>query len=240
MPRPSTPRSQRVLLDREVNGHCPICGNTRLVRAHTTKTYSEVGYDINYMLSICDTCEKRVEKGEISRLYLQKIKRFVKLCISENHRGVNSYCVPLDLISNNIQLGNTLISGTNIIISASNYPMIWTEIYKGIRVLNARFYDQNGTVVTAINRNIWTSERERFYKIEISKIANGCSLKIVSKKDDTKIELVCLPERLKIKNSKFYTPNGEVEILDDGSLLLNKSIILNNISISGCAVAIGV
>jgi hypothetical protein len=93
--------------------------------------------------------------------------------------------------------------------------------------LNAKFYDEGGTVTKAINRNVWSSEAKP-YIIETRNIADGVNLKISSNNDDTKICMSCTPSILQIHNSIFYTPSGKVEVSDDGEVAIGNMIISNN------------
>lgn len=227
MSRPPTPRAIENLLDREVGGKCPLCGNTPLVRAHTIKKYPEVGYDINYMLSICHNCETRVEAGKISRDYLHKIKRFLKIGLSNNGRWVNKNYLPLRLVTNCMRLGSNEADYCDSLISYRGVPIIWVEEHQGLMKLNAKFYDKRGTVTKAINRNIWTSEAKP-YIIRTENSAGGVNLIISSNNDDTRICISCTPDALQIYNSIFYTPSGKTEICGDGTVVTDTMTFSNN------------
>ena len=238
--RPPCPRGLEEKLKREVHYKCPICGaGLPLLCAHTTKEYSEVGYNYDYLLAICRTCEEKVGKGTIDRKILDVIKKRIRTSISNTNRST-PFQIPY-LISNNVYLGNNFISSTNTIISFSNLPMIWLEEINGCRMLSARFFDIKGTVVTGIDKNQWTADRERFYDFKIVHKDNCIDLKLIGKRDDMKIELSIYPDKLVVHKSIFYVPKLKIEILENGDLLIGSNKLSNNtFSNCGAAICIGI
>ncbi len=234
--RGSCPPNLEKKLNREVHYTCPICGSFPLVRAHTTKTYTEVGWDYDYLLAICGECEKRVEKNEINRDTLQIIKNRIKKSISEKER-TRPYQIPL-LNNNDVYLGNIFIRKANIVIAHNNLPIIWIENHDGVKTLNARFYDFKGSVINAIDKNMWTADRKRFYDFKVSKKSDIISIEIIGIKDDTHISLSISNLGISFGTSKFYLPNQPVQISSEGDLTIgsnrftNIGIINSNIAFS--------
>jgi len=233
MSRSSCPRKLENKLNREVHHICPICGGIPLVRAHTTKVYSEVGWNYDYLLAICVECEKKVEKGLIDRNLLQNLKNNLKLSISEDNRNTPFRISPI--INNNIYLGSNLISSTDIIFSYRNLPIIWLENIDNTKTINARFYDFKGTVVTAIDKNMWTADRDRFYDIKVEKIDSFIKIEVIGKKDDTQISMDISEKGIIFNDSKFYIPSNIIKISE--GVLSFGNVIMENCSVENCRAA---
>ncbi len=141
MSRSSCPRSLEKKLNREVHYYCPLCGGIPLVRAHTIKTYKDVGWDPNYLLSICGECENNVEKNIIPRTRLHEIKQKLRLTIPQEDR-TKPYQINL-LNTQTVFIGNNVFYTANIIFSYKRLPILWFSVKDNIRVLNARFYSKD-------------------------------------------------------------------------------------------------
>lgn len=234
--RSSCPRSLENRLNREVHNRCPICGGFPLVRAHTIKKFKDVGWNPDYLLAICDECEKKVEKNIISRAELHKIKNALKLCIKKED-GVTPFFVPPITIPNNVKIGSNLITNANTIIQYGSIPILWLTRRNEVLNLNARFFDSNGTVISAIDENLWTADRDRFYDFEVIKEVDSLKLKIFSRRDDMLIIMDIKEDFMDIKEAIFYCPRGKVEIKRNGDLIIGGNT-LRSCTANSCNVAI--
>lgn len=234
MSRSPCPRGLEAKLNREVHFFCPLCGNLPLVRAHTTKTYGEVGWNYDYLLSICVECEKKVEAGKIPRTILHEIKQQLRLSFETSNR-VRPHQISLP-DNNSVFIGNNRIASTDIIFKFEEFPIIWFELVNGTRVLSARFYDANGTVTTAIDKNQWTADRSKFYDIESVTNEGNLKLGISSRRDDTKIELLLTEKGLTVGPSVFYIPGNKIQILSNGDLMIGTNRF-SNCGIFNCGAA---
>lgn len=235
MSRSSCPPNLEKKLKREVGNRCPFCGGFPLVCAHTTKTYNEVGWNYDYLLAICGECEKKVEGSQLERSKLQDKKNNIKTSISIKERNT-----PRQIQNNktiDVYLGETLSKSTNIVIQYKTTNIIWYDFEGDIPLLSARFYDKKGTVVTAIDKNMWTADRERFYEFKSTKINDAQHITITSKKDDTNISMTVTPTFTKINSSTFYIPGQKIHIDQEGNIVIGSNII-SGCSIDGCGVAI--
>ena len=173
--RSSCQRTLEQKLRREVGYLCPLCGSLPLVCAHTVKTFSEVGWDYNYLLAICVECEQKVEGGEIKRQEIYDLKKKIKLGFSDSN-GIYMNPFQISPISNRkVQVGKFHSFAQNDIINYKGLKIIWLEDCDGKTTLNARFYDFDGMVIAAIDRNMWTADRERLVGVR-SGIKTFCYL----------------------------------------------------------------
>lgn len=218
--RPPCPKSLRTRLKKEVHSSCPICGGLPLVCAHTTKKYSEVGWNYNYLLAICGECEKKVEAGEINRQILDTKKQEFMSSFPIKNR-VKPY--KIKTINSTIHIGTNTITNTNIIFAYRNNKIIWFENDNGIVTINAKFYDYNGTIIGAIDKNMWVADKERFYDFTSNTKDDITAIEILGKKDDTKIKLSFSTEGIIIGESKFYIPGQAIIISPEGKLLIGGS-----------------
>lgn len=225
MSRSSCPPGLEKKLDREVHYYCPICGGMPLVRAHTVKVYSEVGWHYDYLLSICIECERKIENGSISRSHLHEIKQKLRLSFSHTER-IRPHQISLPK-NKAIFMGSNHFASTNVIFKYKDYPIVWFEDLNGVRVLNARFYDAKGTVVTAIDRNQWTADKSRFYNIESITEGGVLRLRISGKQDDTNVEFLFEDKGLTIGPSIFYIPGNKIQILSNGDLMIGTNTFSN-------------
>ena len=182
------------------------------------KTYREVGWDYEHLLSICSGCEDKVEQGLISRQFLQEVKQTLRLSFSTGTR-VTPHQISL---TNNksIYLGSNHLASTDIVFKYKECPILWFETIGDIRVMNARFYDINGTVISAIDKNQWTADRSRFYDITSATNGGVINLEIIGKRDDTKVSLSLSEKGLTVGPSVFYIPNNKIQILSNGDLMV--------------------
>ncbi|EKD23777.1 MAG: hypothetical protein ACD_81C00185G0015 [uncultured bacterium] len=232
--RSSCPPTLEKKLNREVHYRCPICGNFPLVRAHTIKLYAEVGWHYDYLLAICIACEKKVENGEIERNTLHTIKNSIKKSFSETTRNKPYQIAPI--IGGDVYVGSNYISSVNIIFAYRGLPILWFEDEGGVKTLNARFYDVRGTVITAIDKNMWTADRNRFYDIEVDTSSRGMDMEIMGRSDDTHIKFTICDKGIILGCSEFYIPGEKIKILEDGTLNIGTNKFSNN-SILNCAIA---
>ncbi len=222
-------------LRREVHHRCPLCGGIPLVCAHTIKKNNEVRWNYEYLLAICEECERKVESGAIDRNYLHTLKNtlrkyfpFSKDLLPHNIKSISS---------TNIYLGNNHVSTTGVIFMYRGLPTFWIEEEMGVLTLNARFYDQSGMVVTAIDKNVWTADRERFYDFRSKKDGDQQIIKIIGKNNnDTSIELSLGPKGLTVHSSTFYVPGHKICLLVNGDMTIDTATI-SNCSINSCGAA---
>ena len=226
----SIPKKMAKKLDREVHYRCPIpkCGSFPLVRAHTIKKLPEVGYNYDYMLSICGKCEEAVEEedGTLTREYLHQIKQIVKKSISRDEM-TRPYNIP-NPIGHRNYIGNNLLESTDTLIkTSSGLPLLWIEEIDGIRTLNARFFMSNGQLISAIDKNMWTADRNRFFDFNIDNLEDSMVIEIVGRSDDTKIKIQCIGDEIHFLDSIMYSQTNRVEIDENGDLIIGGATISN-------------
>lgn len=86
-----------------------------------------------------------------------------------------------------------------------------------------KFYDYNGTIIGAIDKNMWVADKERFYDFTSNTKDDITAIEILGKKDDTKIKLSFSTEGIIIGESKFYIPGQAIIISPEGKLLIGGS-----------------
>ncbi len=226
----TAPKKLTEKLKREVAYRCPICSGIPLVNAHTIKSYNEVGWDYRYLLAICKSCEGKVTSGEIDKKELYKIKSKLKLGFSKDDTSQPYLIGNKDI--QKIYLGGNIFDNVNTLYKYGDTKIIWFEDKDNTRTINARLYSKDGTVVTAIDKNYWTADKNYFFDIKTTQKNHSIEIALLGKRDDTSINMVLEQNILKILKSKFYVPKTEVIISEDGKLILG-GVTLQNCTSNG-------
>lgn len=175
----------RILLRKEVNFGCAICGEPYLTYHHFNPTWAEKNHDNpKGMIALCVRHASQADGGAYTVGQLDNYKRNPFLADKnlnsyfEWRRKKFLYCV-----------GGNFCIDADVLIMAKDKKIIWQSYddVSGMKTLSLSITDANNRVILKMNKNQWESDPRIVADIDSSTL--GQKLKVISKTDDSKFQI---------------------------------------------------